>query len=289
MTAPEPMTRTELMELAALDALGLLDEYEAALYTRSFHDAPAAVQNEIRELQAQIAAQLGELCDEEPSPELRDRVLQAVSKAIELDSPAPLASIGRGLNDYDPNYTSEARRRYSTREPVTAGRLAFSGQFWRAACFVLVGVVVVCVFGMVHVWRSHNELTMAAVSSNTHEQLEKQIGPTVKHYLQSRDTIRIVMTADDEDTCDCWANVMILEDSEHALLITEGLPELADGQTYQLRVRDENGKVTTIARVTAGTMLAGHRVIIEGGSLLANATWELTGPNGVMLIGGGQA
>lgn len=287
MTAPEPMTRTELMELAALDALGLLDEYEAALYTRSFHDAPAAVQDEIRELQAEIAAQLGELCDEEPSTELRDRVLQAVSKAIELDSPAPLASIGRGANDYDPTFTSEATDDERERESTTAGRLAFSGQFWRAACFVLLGVVVVSIFGMVHVWRSHNELTMAAVSSNTHEQLENQIGPTVKHYLQSRDTVRIVMTANHATACThCWANVMILEDSNQALLITEGLPELNEGQAYQLQVRDENGVVTRVARVTAGTMLAGHRIAVEGGALLTGATWELAGPNGIMLTSG---
>ncbi len=47
MTSPEPMTRKELLELAALDVLGLLDEYEAAYYTRSFHHAPASVQDEI--------------------------------------------------------------------------------------------------------------------------------------------------------------------------------------------------------------------------------------------------
>ena len=42
------MTREELLELAALDAFGLLDDYEAALFTRSFHHAPVAVQDEIR-------------------------------------------------------------------------------------------------------------------------------------------------------------------------------------------------------------------------------------------------
>ena len=36
------MTTTELLELAALDALGLLDEYESAFYSRSFHHARAA-------------------------------------------------------------------------------------------------------------------------------------------------------------------------------------------------------------------------------------------------------
>lgn len=279
------MTRTELIELAALDSLGLLDQYETALYTRSFHDASAAVQSEIRDLQAQIVVHLGELSDEEPSPELRNRVLKAVAKAIELDSPAPLASIGRGIDDYDPRFDDPRKDRKPERELLSSRRLAFSGQFWRAACFVLLGVVVVCVFGLVHIWRSHNDLTMAAVSSNTHEQLERLIGPTVKDYLQSPDTVRVVMTANNGSCSDCWANLLILEDSDQALFITEGLPELNAGQTYQLRVRHEDGRTTTIDRITAGTMLAGHRITVEVTALLANATWELTGPGGVMLTG----
>ncbi len=56
MSPPTPMTREELIELAALDALGLLDEYESALFTRSFHHAPAAVQKEIKDLQAAVTA-----------------------------------------------------------------------------------------------------------------------------------------------------------------------------------------------------------------------------------------
>ena len=43
MTTPTPMTHEELLELAALDALGLLDEYESALFTRSYHHAAVAV------------------------------------------------------------------------------------------------------------------------------------------------------------------------------------------------------------------------------------------------------
>ena len=66
MTSPEPMTRKELLELAALDVLGLLDEYEAAYYTRSFHHAPATVQDEIKRIQAEVASDESLLPGEEP-------------------------------------------------------------------------------------------------------------------------------------------------------------------------------------------------------------------------------
>jgi hypothetical protein len=284
MTVSEPMTRTELMELAALDALGLLDEYESALYTRSFHDASASVQDEIRELQAQIAVQLGQLCDEEPSPELRDRVLKAVSKAIELDSPAPLASIGRGM-DYDPRFDGESSKRSADRDNTGPRRLALSGQFWRAACFVLMGVVLVCVFGMAQIWRSHHEVTLAALSNNTSEQIERQIGPVVKNYLRSPTAVRVVLSADGDACSDCWANVLMLEDSDQALLITEGLPDLEDGQAYQLRVRYEDGRTQVIDRITSGALLAGHRINVTASLAMANATWEIAGPDGVVLRG----
>ena len=68
MTSSEPMTQRELLELAALDALGLLDEFEAAYYTRSFHDAPATVQDEIKRLQAELATDQRLLPGDEPDP-----------------------------------------------------------------------------------------------------------------------------------------------------------------------------------------------------------------------------
>ena len=81
MTSPEPMTRQELLELAALDALGLLDRYEAALYTRSFHYASAPVQDEIVRLQAEIVSDESLLPEEEPDDSLRERVLRKVAEA----------------------------------------------------------------------------------------------------------------------------------------------------------------------------------------------------------------
>jgi hypothetical protein len=91
------MTQRELLELAALDALGLLDDFEAAIYTRSYHDAPATVQDEIRRLQAEIATDQRLLPGDEPDPGLRERVLKTVAQAIERDESrlAPLATIGR--------------------------------------------------------------------------------------------------------------------------------------------------------------------------------------------------
>ena len=97
MTSPNPLTREDLLELAALDALGLLDEFDTAHYTRSFHDAPVAVQDEIKQRQAELAADTMLLPDEGPTPSLRQRVLDAVAEAVEEKDQelAPIAQIGQ--------------------------------------------------------------------------------------------------------------------------------------------------------------------------------------------------
>jgi hypothetical protein len=90
------MTRDELLELAPLDALGLLDDFEAALFDRSFHYAPAAVQAEVATLQAEVAAMVGSLIGEEPAPVLRSKVLIRIGAEAEevAEQLKPLAHIG---------------------------------------------------------------------------------------------------------------------------------------------------------------------------------------------------
>ena len=153
MTAATSMTIKELLELAALDAFGLLDEYEGALYTESFHHAPATVQDDIKRLQAQIASDESLLPIDEPDPALRDRVLAAVAKAIEADSSklAPLATIGR------PRRTA----------PETAQRvLSASGQFWRAASFVLAGTLLATAYLWSDSYRASQQIaTLALIAS----------------------------------------------------------------------------------------------------------------------------
>ncbi|MHC4348964.1 MAG: hypothetical protein ACYS15_10600, partial [Planctomycetota bacterium] len=151
MTSVELMTPRELLELATLDTFGLLDPVEEDLYTRSFHDAPATVQDEIVRLQAQIAEDLSLLPGDEPDPSLRERVLKAVAEAIERDDTklAPLAHIGPRRPDErggDGRYAGAA-----------------AAQFWRAASFVLAGVSLIMVYFLAIGSQRSDELTKAAL------------------------------------------------------------------------------------------------------------------------------
>lgn len=72
------MTLKDLLDLAHLDALGMLDEQEAAAFEAAFRAASPAVKAHLREEQARCAAQQVMLGDETPAPDLRARVIAAV-------------------------------------------------------------------------------------------------------------------------------------------------------------------------------------------------------------------
>ncbi len=123
-----PHNYSELIELAVLDAHGLLDPIETELFDRSFHNAPASVQDEIIRLQHRLATDESLLPSDLPPASLKEKVLVAVAKAADTEAKrlAPLALIGARVG--------------STRGNInTSGSVAL----WRAAAMILFGVTVV--------------------------------------------------------------------------------------------------------------------------------------------------
>jgi hypothetical protein len=88
----------DLRAEAMLDAMGMLDEVDAAAFERSFRDATPAVQAELRELQAAVSADPAFLSsEEEPPAGLKARTMARVMTAIDRQDEdfAPIAHIGR--------------------------------------------------------------------------------------------------------------------------------------------------------------------------------------------------
>lgn len=80
------MNTRDLLELAALDALGLLEPEDQAEFERAFRNAPASVRAQIRAEQARAADLADVLPDVEPPAELRARVIAAVRAAAEVEA-----------------------------------------------------------------------------------------------------------------------------------------------------------------------------------------------------------
>ncbi len=269
MTSPEPMTRQELLELAALDALGLLDRYEAALYTRSFHYASAPVQDEIVRLQAEIVSDESLLPEEEPDGSLRERVLRKVAEAIEREASefAPLATIGR-------------RRRHGPGE--SDGRLAFgaSGQFWRAAAFVMAGAVVVLAYFSTEANRSSNEMARLALMSDT-EQLAVVLGPMGRDFVVG-DSQKIALRPANGGK---FIGAVYVNDAiNQAFVFFDGLKR-TNSDDYTLRVVLEDGTTKNLQAFRSSGIFSGFRVANLSASLLASiARWEITDLAGAVIL-----
>ncbi len=267
MSSANSMTREELLENAALDAFGLLDEYEASLYTRSFHNAPAAIQDQIIQLQAQIVSDETFLPTDSPDPTLRNRVLHAVTSAIELETAQlePLATIGRGRGN----------------AAEVAGRIHMNtNQFWRAASFALCAGLIVVSYFLAQMAAQHNEIALIALQRNTDAQLEKLIGPTLKDYLFDPTAKAITLKSANSDNGP-RAVLITIENSDKAFLVVEGLAQTA--QPYSLSVRHSDGRVETIQTFESSGGLMGLHVAMKDAASLKNVTWQISGPGGEVL------
>jgi len=270
MTSVEPMTPIQLLELASLDALGLLDDVESAMYTRSFHDAPATVQDEVLRLQGEIAKDHHLLPGEEPDPELRERVLKAVADAIARDdSLAPLARIGK-------------TRRSTERDNDGRVYLGGSGQFWRAASFALAGVSLIMVYFMAMGRQASDDVTAAALWNNTIE-LEILLKPSAKEFLLD-DSTKIDLTALDP-TAVYDASVFVNRESQQAFILVSNLPA-AVGKAYVLQALVPGSEEPTLVkRFHAEAGFGGVRVEYLPARLLAAAVrWQIATIDGTVLL-----
>jgi hypothetical protein len=270
MTSSETMTPRELLELAALDALGLLDEFEAALYTRAYHDAPATVQDEIRRLQAEVARDERLLPGEEPDPGLRERVLKAVAKAIEHDEKrlAPLATIGR--------------RRGGDAAGGSRFRLNASGQFWRAACFVLAGIAVV--FALFWVQTQHYVVALTEIAKTRLVEKDFELmGPAAHEMLMDPNTQHKVLTLTEAGTAGTGL-ILFNEQSRSAVLITDGLPQQSsDAYTLSIRRTGSDSFDKLLAFGSTGG-LQGFDLGRLGVASLATVTFTVTDAFGNVIL-----
>ena len=96
MTTLEHWNRDELLEHAVLDAHGMLDEVDAARFSRGFAEATPHVQAEIVHIQEAAALDPAFMSDESPVRSLRLRTIARVMHAAEeATRPATIARIGR--------------------------------------------------------------------------------------------------------------------------------------------------------------------------------------------------
>lgn len=271
MTAPEPMTREELHTLAVLDVFGLLDEYESNLYTRSFHHASAAVQDEILELQAEIASFPPLVSGEEPVSELRGQVLQSVMDAMDKESRqfAPIASIGRG-------------RPRASMEMTPRPMQIRGAQFWRAAAFVLAGALVVLAYFFVDTVQRVKLMEQVVIGMMTPDQVKNVIGSDFESFIDNPDCTQIVLASTDAQNARNGV-LYVNRKTNEAFLYTAGLPH--DANQYVLRYKTAEGSFENLKTFATRQSLFGLRLDQVSSALLAPAVqWEIASLDGTTIF-----
>jgi len=239
MTSQTHITMNELVELATLDAFGLLPAADAVKFEQAFMTASSEVQAEIRRIQSDLAADSTGLCDEEPSAALRQRVLDAVSQTIESEAErlAPLATIGSP-------FAAEPAHVVANTTETTGGFLA-SVWTWRMAALVMFGVVItLAVFNAT----SSREATMMATTYttlNTFDELEAQFGPQFTEFIDNPNCRQYYLRAVDGEG---MLRVAVNERTGAAFIL--GLDLNSEIESGRLQVVNHDGTTESIAMIS---------------------------------------
>jgi hypothetical protein len=273
ITSNQPMSREELLDLAALDAFGLLDEYDAALYTRSFHHAPATVQDEIRQLQAQLVTDPSLIAvADEPPAELRARVLASVAAAREREEAqlAPLATIGRP-------------RAAETGYAPQRMRLFTSGLFWRAATFVLASAVIAMAYSWYSAVQTNVRLAELALSKGVEDQLREMMGEDFTAFIKTGNSNKAIRAVPLRSTDAAHATLYINESDNVAFLLVTGLPASSTNQPYELVVNIA-GTDQPVKQFASNGLVAGVRVDNLSRDMIASTSWKVRSAAGEVVL-----
>ena len=293
MTTPEPMRRDELLEMASLDALGMLEADEAAFFSRSFLEAPRMVQDEIRALQASIASDLQLVSDEEPPAFLRNKVIGAVLEEIDQASHglAPIATIGalrnvRVTNSQNDHTFESTNRLNDVEQHLQVERRAIRSRSmnrtllaWRAATVGLAASLLATFMWVSVIANEALKVTQLAQSTETRNELGTYLGTTWTQFVSATCKVRTLnpSTTGGNVSASIWIN----EKSGESFLVAY---ELQSNSDYTVRLMASNGTVITLGKVTGSGKVTGAKFAMADVTKLQFETIELIDNKGKIIL-----
>lgn len=213
----------DLLEMAVLDTLGLLDEQEQAAFEMAFRSAPPAVQAQVRREQTRFAKIDHLLPQVEPPAGLRAAVLERLRREFAQAEQSQVASI------------------------LPMARSRGVSPLWRAAALGLLAASVtfgVLTFQLVH----QAERTAKQIRSDALlAELGREFGSGfVRDVLFAKDTSRIVLAAERSDFVG-QASLFVNPEWRQAKFFHASMPT-PEGQTLRLAILDDQGRVVRVLR-----------------------------------------
>ncbi|MCL4741957.1 MAG: hypothetical protein KJZ54_07100 [Phycisphaerales bacterium] len=225
------MTTAELMELALLDVLALLDEEERSAFDRAFAAATPEVQAQVRREQTRLARIDALLPDVEAPVTLRARVLAAVRAAMMASaSPGEAAALHLAQNARPVEHRLHGHRRRVT-------------PWWRAAALGATAAAVVLGTLLVQLHSEYQRLENDLKRDALLSQLVETFGSRyVTDAIFDADTRRVAFRPDTPGS-QGRAAVWYHPDWDSARFFVVDLPVSTPDTTYRLVVLDDQGNV----------------------------------------------
>lgn len=223
------MTTKELLEMASLDALGLLDEQERDEFERAFRSASPDVKDQLRREQSRFADLDRWLPAVEPPHTLKGRVMDAVREAITaVSTPAPVIA-GR---------ITPALPRWWNAAPL-----------WRAACIGFATASIVLGGFFLYVSQKNEQIANDALN-NRLTALNSQAGGQYSKITLSKNYQRIVFDVVATDAAGkpltCQAVLHLDRETRQAVLQCKDLPS-GTGQ-YAVRIEGPNAASSIVLK-----------------------------------------
>lgn len=223
----------ELIEMASLDALGLLDPEERDAFERAFRAAAPAVQAQLRREQLRFSKMDDMLPQIEPSLGLRARVIAAVREAME----------------------TVAARRGTEAAPALRFPIGVS-RFWRVGAIGAMAAAIVLGFSTLWISNETKDLNEARSQIAFNTAMDRDLGRRFTSSFMNANTqfVGFVPASDAPDARGARARLMFDPAKKQAELFVQDLP--ATDRDYEVVVVDKNGN-TASAVISFKAPLAG--------------------------------
>jgi hypothetical protein len=215
------MNLQQLIELAILDAMGLLDEDEQRSFESAFRGASPPVQAQVRREQTRLSRIEALLPDVTPPAGLRAAVLEAVRREIVA------AEAGRAVGD-------------TLVPPMIKSRGA--SPIWRLASVGLLAACMVLAFATIRMYRDTQDIARNFEQGAVLDALRG----LADDVIYNRDTQRVVFRPAPGRTGE--ASVFISPEWRDAKLFYKDLPATSEGSTLRLALIDENDNVVKVIK-----------------------------------------
>ncbi len=239
------MTTRELLELASLDAMGLLDDSEHEVFESAFRAAAPAVQRQVRREQERLTGDTSTLPQVDPPAELRERVLGRVRGAM---TAARADVVGRIVPE-----------EFSIRANVSP--------LWRAACIGFATATLV-LFGVGYSMQSQYNEALRVGQSGEIAAIAQELGPRFEQVLLSPTAERVAFASTvsntPADAPQLRATIFVDHETQTAFLVCRNLPEFDGVADYRLVVVDAQGdEQAQLARFPYTGGLVGESIPVD--------------------------